>query len=169
MIIFFTENEEDIFKLPVPPQTFTKMIEVTPQRPFEPRQAILQDKGQMTPYSTPEAPQTTTPMIKSRPADGTTEPLTDNLTTPQDSHLPPQPVTVTPMFKPSGGGENIQTNLLPALESPDLPAPPVMGTPGLRALGPSGLEFPSSELSFSLEALPPPPDITSVHILKPGV
>ena len=169
MIIFVTENEEDIFKLPVPPQTFTKMIEATPQRPFEPRQGILQDKGQMTPYSTPEAPQTTTPMIKSRLADETTETPTDNLSTPQDTHLPSQPVTVTPMFKPSDGGVNIQTNLLPALGSPDLPAPPVMGTPGLKALGPSGQEFPSSELSFSLEALPPPPDITSVHILKPGV
>ena len=145
------------------------MIEVTPQRPCGPRQGILQDKGQLTPCSTPEAPQTTTPMIKSRLAAEATDTPTSTLSTPKDTQLPSQPVTVTPMIKPHGERAEALSSLSPEPGSPGLPAPPIMGTPGLKALAPTGVESPKPELSFCLDSLPPPPDITSVQILTPGV
>jgi len=165
-----TENAEDLLKSPVPPETFTKMIEVTPQRPFGTKQGILQDKGQLTPCSTPEAPQTTTPMIKSRVVSVATDDPNSNLSTPQDMHLPSLPVTVTPMIKPSGERVEALTSFSPEPGSPDLPAPPIMGTPGLKAFNPTGVESPEPvETSFCLDSLPSPPDITSVQILTPGV
>ena len=144
------------------------MIEVTPPRPFGPNQGILWDKGQMTPCSTPQAPQTTTPMIKTRLAAYTTDMPTDNVLTPQATHLPPQPATVTPMIKPSSERVETQSSLSPEPGSPDLPMPPTMGTTGLRAFSPLALESSRPEVSFSLDSLPPPPDVTSVQILKPG-
>jgi len=164
------ENAEDLLKSPVPPETFTKMIEVTPQRTFGTKQGILQDKGQLTPCSTPEAPQTTTPMIKSRVVSVATDDPNSNLSTPQDMHLPSLPVTVTPMIKPSGERVEALTSFSPEPGSPDLPAPPIMGTPGLKAFNPTGVESPKPvETSFCLDSLPSPPDITSVQILTPGV
>ncbi|KAL9969221.1 hypothetical protein ACROYT_G021414 [Oculina patagonica] len=161
------ENPEDLLKTPEPPVTFTKMIEVTPQRPFGAKQETLQGNGQLTPCATPEPPQTTTPMIKPRVAAETTGTPTSNISTPQG--LPPQPVTVTPMIKHSNERVKSPTSLSQEEGSPDLPAPPTMGTPGLKTMVPAGVEspIPMAELSFSLDKLPPPPDIKSVEVLKP--
>ena len=164
------ENPEDLLKSPVPPATFTKMIELTPQRPFAPKQGILQDKGQLTPCSTPEAPQTTTPMIKSRLAAEAADTPLSNLSTPQDTYLPSQPFTVTPMIKPGHERVDAPMSVSPGPGSPDLPAPPVMGTPGLmRACVPTGVDSPKPELPLCFDSLPSPPKITSVQILRPGL
>ena len=145
------------------------MIEVTPQKPLGAKQETQQDKRQITPCSTPEPPQTTTPMIKPRLGAETTDTPSSNISTPQG--LPPQPVTVTPMIKHADGRAKAVTILSQEEGSPDLPAPPTMGTPGLKTMVPTGVEspIPMAESSFSLDDLPPPPDIKSVQVLKPGV
>ena len=145
------------------------MIEVTPQRPFDARQETLQDNSQLTPCSTPEPPQTTTPMIRPRLAAETAGTPASNISTPQG--LPPQPVTVTPMIKHFNERTETPTSLSQEEGSPDLPAPPTMGMPGLKTMVPAGVQspIPMAELSFSLDSLPPPPDIKSVQVLKPGV
>lgn len=166
---YFIGNAEDLLKTPEPPVTFTKMIEVTPQRPFGAKEETAQCNYQLTPCSTPVPPQTTTPMMKARLANESTGTPSSDTSTPQC--LPPQPMTVTPMINHSNEGANSPTSLLQQMESNDLPAPPTMGTPGLKTIVPVGIESPiaMAELSFDLDNLPPPPDIKSVEILKPGV
>ena len=165
---YFIENAEDLLKTPEPPVTFTKMIEVTPQRAFGAKEKTAQGH-QLTPCSTPVPPQTTTPMMIPRLANESIGTPSSDTSTPQC--LPPQPMTVTPMIKHSNERANSPTSLLQQMESNDLPAPPTMGTPGLKTIVPVGIESPiaMAELSFDLDDLPPPPDIKSVEILKPGV
>lgn len=158
----------DLLKTPEPPVTFTKMIEVTPQRPLTGAKGdTTQGDHQLTPCTTPEPPQTTTPMIKLRLAIESTGTPSSNTSTPED--LPPQPVTVTPMIKHSNERAQTPTSLSQEMGSPGLPIPPTMGTPGLKTIVPAGIESPiaMAELSFNLDSLPPPPDIKSVQILKP--
>ena len=166
----FAENAEDLLKTPEPPVTFTKMIEVTPQRPLGTKDKILQENRQLMPCATPEPPQTTTPMIKPRLAAETTGTPVSNTSTPHEFCFPPQPATVTPMIKHADERAATPTSLSPEERSPNLPHPPTMGTPGLKTIVPAGVESPScrAELSFSLDSLPPPPEIKSVQILKPG-
>lgn len=171
MIYFLViENAEDLLKTPEPPVTFTKMIEVTPQRPLiGAKEETAQGDIQLTPCTTPEPPQTTTPMINLRLAMESTGTPSRDTSTPQG--LPPQPVTVTPMIKHSNERAKTLTSLSQEMGSPDLPVPPTMGTPGLKTIVTAGKESPIAvaELSFNLDSLPPPPDIKSVQILKPGV
>ncbi|RMX39613.1 hypothetical protein pdam_00004007, partial [Pocillopora damicornis] len=162
------DNVEDILKTPEPPVTFTKMIEVTPQRSHDTKDKVLTDTEMMS-CSTPEAPQTNTPMIKPRLlAESTESPISIN-STPQGFLVPPQPITVTPMLKHADLVAVTPPGLSKGKEHPDLPAPPIMGTPGFKTIVPTGEESPvvGLELSFSLDSLPPPPDITSVQLLKP--
>lgn len=165
------ENAEDILKTPEPPVTFTKMIKATPQRLLGTKDEILRNNREMTPCTTPEAPQTTTPMIKPRLTAESTDTPSSITSTPQGFHFPPQPVTVTPMIKHSDLAAVTPPSLSRGEGSPDLPAPPTMGTPGFKTIVPAGGESPvcGPELSFSLDNLPPPPDIKSVQILKPGM
>jgi len=146
------------------------MIEVTPQRPLTgAKEETAQDHHQLTPCTTPQPPQTTTPMIKLRLAIESTGTPSSDTSTPQG--LPPQPVTVTPMIGHSNERAETLNCLSQEMGSPDLPAPPTMGTPGLKTIVPAAIESPiaMAELSFNLDSLPPPPDIKSVEILKPGV
>ena len=146
------------------------MIEVTPHGPLiGTKEETTQGNHQLTPCTTPEPPQTTTPMIKLRLGIGSQGTPSSDTSTPQG--LPPQPVTVTPMIKHSTESAETPTNLSQEMGSPDLPAPPNMGTPGLKTIVPAGVESPiaMAELSFNLDSLPPPPDSKSVQILKPGV
>ncbi|PFX31188.1 uncharacterized protein LOC111322558 [Stylophora pistillata] len=159
---------EDILKTPEPPVTFTKMIEVTPQRSLDSKEKVLTDT-EMRSCSTPEAPQTNTPMIKPRlMAESTDSPNSIN-STPQGFLVPPQPVTVTPMLKHADLAAVTPPGLSKGQEYSDLPAPPIMGTPGFKTIVLREEESPVSglESSFSLDSLPPPPDITSVQLLKP--
>ena len=145
------------------------MIEVTPQRSQDTKDKVLTDTEMMS-CSTPEAPQTNTPMIKPRLlVESTESPISIN-STPQGFRVPPQPVTVTPMLKHADLVAVTPPGLSKGQEYPDLPAPPIMGTPGFKTIVPTGKESPvvGLELSFSLDSLPPPPDITSVQLLKPG-
>ncbi|XP_068697970.1 spindle and kinetochore-associated protein 3-like [Montipora foliosa] len=161
------ENLQDVLKSPVPPATFTKLIEVTPQRPLGTTQKELQEKGQLTPCLTPEVPQTTTPMIKSRQAKEATDTPTQDSLTQQPTNLPQQPLTATPMIKADGKTHSVK-NLPVSPETPPLPALPIISTPGLKPLAPFGVDSPSKpESPLCLDSLPSPPDITSVQILKP--
>lgn len=156
------ENFQDMLKSPVPPTTFTKLIEVTPERPLSIQQRVLQEKGQTTPCLTPEVPQTTTPMLKCRQAEETIHTPTRDSS--QEPHLPSQPVTVTPIIKANERAHSA-VNLPVSPVTPPLPAPPMIGTPGLKPLAPYAIDSPLKPLS--LDSLPSPPDITSVQILKP--
>lgn len=136
---------------------------MTPQRPLSVAQRVLQEKGQTTPCSTPEVPQTTTPMLKSRQAEETIHTPISDLS--QEPHLPSQPVTVTPMIK-ANERTHSAVNSPVSPETPPLPAPPMIGTPGLKPLASYATDSPLKPLG--LDSLPSPPDITSVQILKPG-